>query len=487
MDALPVELYQEIFVYLELADVFNLRLVNKRLKGVVSLYRVKELIFETGYKYRYNWSFNRQPINYLNVLPSAKQFILRSAWFDTCGLRSLKISLARHRCYRVKLSHINNLVDLCQLEIDASVYDPEDNQLVLPQLKALSFSIAGVDELPGLLLDLPKLEQLDLCCSMHGLTFKHPQTVRQLKVVRYEPMLNIFRNVERLEWFYFELDESDDKKLNLFETYPQLTELAVEQDKYDDLYGVIVQRDRLEKHELKIYYRSLECLSGKELYTYKSKDYYISCYTLQQHFKHYQRLANDLHFVNEMEYSTMIRKFGSMPLDFFEKYTNIQKLYVVGYTNPERFLKFIGNCRNLGLLSIVGTFDQTFYDRLPSVSTLNELHIDERGSRSHDGSFDLRFVFRMDRLQVFHTNLRLTTKQVRLLCGTPAKRLGEVAFHVNRCRLQVQRTSDARYRLKNASGDIDKMLNLDSLIASLENLKKDEKITRSKVKRMRTA
>lgn len=484
MDKLPVELYQEIFEYLEFGELFDLRLVNKRLNGIISLFRVKELIFENGHKYRYNWSFSRQPINYLNVLPNSKQFILRDSWFDTCGLRSLKISLSGNRYRRVKLSHINSLVDLSQLEIDANVYDPEDRLLVLPHLKTLSFSISDVAEQPGFVLDLPKLERLNLDCSMRGLTFKHPQSVRQLKVERFESMLSAFRNVQRFECFHFNHSHLDDKKLELFAVYPQLNELLVECDAYGMLDEVIAERDRLERHEAKLYYRSLECLNSQELRMYKKKDYYLNCFTLDQHFRLYQRLADDLYFVDEMDFGKLIKMLGSVPQDFFDKYINIQKLFVRGWANEHLFLTFIGNCRNLGFLSINNApLSQTFYDRLPAITRLRELHIEDSRSRS----FDLSFVLRMESLQVFNTNLELTTNQIRKLCGTQAEHLDEVAFAVNRNLMHVERTNEARYCLKNEYGvkQFNKEVNLESLIAWLKYLKRDEKITRSKFKRMR--
>lgn len=486
MDQLPVEVYQYIFKYLEIVDLFDLRLVNKRFNNIVSEFSVKELIFQTGYKFRYNWAFSRRPINYLNVIPAAKQFVLRSGLFRCKGLRYLKISQF-HKSRGMKLSHINSFVNLIQLEVDAGMYSSNDHLLNLPKLKVLSFSISYVSKKPGLLFDLPKLEMLDLDCTLHGVTFKYPQTIKQLKVQKCEPMMNVFRNVERFECFHLNnIDPT--KQLDLFAIFPQMNELLIEEDRNNRLRQIIAEKASLEKHQVKIYYRSLECLDDEDLKRYRYKDYYLSNYTLDQHFKMYQRLADNLSFVEVMDFGILTRLFAATPIDFFDKYTNINKLFVRGRENQERFLSFIGRCTNLGFLSINDAhFDQSFYERLPAVAViLRELYI-ESADRAYGAQLNVDFVCRMKSLRIFNSNLELAPDEIQKVCGPQAGHLSEVGFALNRNLVHVERTIDDKYFLKNEGGLklFNEEIDLNTLTVWLEFLKKEEKTTRSAFKKMR--
>lgn len=281
MDRLPLELFQLIFQNLEITELFDLRLVNKRLNYAVSEFRMKELIFATNYQYRFNWSFSRQSINHLNVLPVTKQFILRSDQFNTKSLRFLKINLSSHKYRGVKLSNINQFVHLTQLEIDAGCYSADDCLLSLPNLKVLCFAIAGVRQTPGFTLDLPNLEKLDVL-DLYGVTVKHPLTVKHLKCQYMEPNLACFKNIELLECFHLTNPGPKSKNLDLLTIFPQLKQLLVEKDPNKGLKQIIAEKARLEKLDLKIYFRSLECLTYDDLKTYREKSYYLDYYTLDQ-------------------------------------------------------------------------------------------------------------------------------------------------------------------------------------------------------------
>ena len=64
LDNLFEELYPFIFQYLDLNDLNNLLVINKKLNNLVKQYPIKELIFDNGKRIKDNWILINKPINY---------------------------------------------------------------------------------------------------------------------------------------------------------------------------------------------------------------------------------------------------------------------------------------------------------------------------------------------------------------------------------------------------------------------------------------
>ena len=114
MDNLPLELYHNIFSYADIYDLFNLRLLNKKFKLILSHYRIKELIvfnpqsvfnlseqsrFPSQHRnfvrYKSVWFNSDRPKNFLNLVDESKAFLLKnpadSPLFSLKFLRRLKV------------------------------------------------------------------------------------------------------------------------------------------------------------------------------------------------------------------------------------------------------------------------------------------------------------------------------------------------------------------------------------------------------------
>lgn len=171
------------------------------------------------------------------------------------------------------------------------------------------------------------------------------------------------------------------------------------------------------------------------------------------------------------------------------QYPNINKLFLHGRTDQKRFLSFIAGCANLGYLSISHSeLDNAFYDQLPGIAMLIELHIIESNDDRSWADLDTGFVCRMKSLRVFNSNLQLNTTEVRRLCSSEAGHLEKFGVAANGNVLHVERTHEEKCCLKNENNLklFNEEIDFDMLISWIDFLKKDVKSSRSAFKRFRT-
>lgn len=113
MDGLPLELYESIFGYLDIGDLFTVRLLNKKFNYIVSQCRIQELaVFnpETVHRadryrenpefvpYKSNWFSSNRPKDFLRLVDGSKLFLLKnpveSSLFTLKFLKRLKVRVS---------------------------------------------------------------------------------------------------------------------------------------------------------------------------------------------------------------------------------------------------------------------------------------------------------------------------------------------------------------------------------------------------------
>lgn len=479
-DNLPLEIYQFIFEnYLDLNDLFRLALVNKRFNFIVKQCRMQELIFENGFKYRYNWFGINESIDLKRVIDKSKLFVLlKNRQFNLDSLRRLKIDHLRDS-FKISLKTISELKRLEVLEIFLDQCKRKDNmELCLPELKVLSF--LSNCKYTIVHFDLPKLEILDINChSLKSITFSNPFTVRKLKTYDFKIELSLFINIEQFECY--SSFQSEVQSIKILHVFPKLKELFFEDSK--NLKFLLREKTRLNRTDLNIYYKSVRM---NDLSEFKMNErFYIQYYNelMLFHMLRYSRLSDNMNWVTEVNYCKQMN-FNSLPKDFFNRFKNIQKIFINHHvTDANDLIKFIGNCRNLGHLCIQsGRLDQQFYDQIPQITYLFKLEIIEFGLNNYELNYD--FINRMYYLKEFRTDLNGSKEIFELFRN---KNLIVIGFAINRICICVEKMRDNKYILQDLNKSIlYDQLDYKSLLQSFDYLNKGNTTrTRSQFKKMK--
>lgn len=281
-------------------------------------------------------------------------------------------------------------------------------------------------------LDTPMLHSVQCHCStidlmdfvryQAKLKFKYPKTLKSLIMETPAPLfehfedLSIFTNLSLLQT---ECSTGFDRTIaNL----PSLKEIRLQKHPYvahclDDLKDLLKQRLVQRRPELKIYLMGI-LLDRDVLDQFAAKQ--DSRLTVQV--KHYEKLADNLAAFG-IDYNQlgelMKAKFSStnLPDDFTRKFSKIQEIALTAeIENESGLVELIKNCQCLSELSFKNSnLEQTFYDLLPGVCSLNYLTIEQEGN----AGLNFDFIGRMHFLRKFTTNQELSLSTIAKLGPLP--------------------------------------------------------------------
>ena len=187
-DLLP-ELYFEIFDYLDLIDLGNLLMVNKKLNNLIKEYPIKELI-TNDFKLEFSWSFTSKLWNFNYTISQEKFNSFLNGHLNLRLLKCLKII-----AMTIDLELINGLNSLENLEI---IYcELNGTELNLSNLKYLEIYGSKICN-NNLEINISNLTHLDILKSEESnkLTFNYPLSIKNLESEFNEDMISIFKNVE---------------------------------------------------------------------------------------------------------------------------------------------------------------------------------------------------------------------------------------------------------------------------------------------------
>ena len=89
---LPVELIEQIFEFVAISDLFNLRLTCKKMQTIIAHVKIKELVFDADGAKKVYYHTNRPKVNVINVQRySSKLNLLQSQSFNLKHLERLSI------------------------------------------------------------------------------------------------------------------------------------------------------------------------------------------------------------------------------------------------------------------------------------------------------------------------------------------------------------------------------------------------------------
>ena len=403
MNNLPFQffphIYENIFGYLNVDDLLNVRLVCRRFKELLMKHKLEELVF---YNFEtvtniHNWFFNNQPINYQYAVDKSKLFLFKSSMFNI-KLKRLRISRTG---FRINLEVLNKFSQLEHLEIFHCLKVDEVTRLSLQNLKVLKILIDNVLDLE---LDLPNLQALFLNCrSYENIKFNYPGSIQYLSLYFYNDYFLKFKNIEYLECY-----AAYDLSWRELRNYLKLKVIIILIDGAE-LIETTKQNTELNKQNLKIYQKNLLVVDGKEI-----NNYDLSGGKLHDLMNNYAKTTSSLNFVELIDYNVLMRSVNyKLPVDFFKKFNSIEKIEVFYMEDEKQLKQFIKRCLNLKSLSVnKSKLSQQFYEELPSLTSLSYLDV-WLFKKVEDEEIELNFKFinRMFNLIEFKTNKQLNLNE----------------------------------------------------------------------------
>ena len=443
LNNLPFELYETILEYLDLNELLNVRLLNRRFKLVVSEFRIKELIFRDLKKrlcvqHKDNWFHLNKPQNCHAIIDISRIKLLSSSIFKIQNLKRLFISELGING-TINLDNVNEFKQLEHLEFSFylnKINIDKNRKLSLSNLKSFSFSFIRIsDDLKNedinsiIEFDTPSLEAIRLSKGSDLVYFKfnNPSTIKYLSLTFYDEDTKIFKNVEYL-CVLVEITISS----NFLSKYPNLKEIRIHEFR-DDKNSLI---DNMQKKDLKIYFKDVQILNAEDLNDCE--------YELDFQMANYARLDYNLQYDSILNYSNLMNLTNKIPVDFFKKFTNINAISIDNRVeNEDNLIEFIKNCQNLFDLCLKNSeLSQNFYDQLASISSLGKLIINEK----EDLNINFEFINKMYYLFEFKTNQQLDLKENYAL--NYLIYLKFIEFQISKNQIKVIKSKRDEYKLK---------------------------------------
>lgn len=386
MDDQPIEIYHLIFEYLDIIDLTNCKLVNKKFYKYVKEFRIKELIF---YSSKSCWFYINKPFNcnYRLVHFKISPFLKKST-FNFKFLKYLNIEFVDEM---FNLTEINKFDKLKVLEIYLTNYQNKaDNKLALNNLEVLRIDSSKFIQIE---IDCPKLRSLHYWSFNNKLIIKHPLKIHFLTTYKYGSDLLKFSNLE-----YLNLNSTANLEQFNFEQLSKLKELKIKSDDSKHVSNLILKKV-IKNPNLIVYFNGFHVINSNQLI--------FDRYDLALQLKNYEKLIGVLDWMNLIEYNKLIDLIqNELPINFHQKYSNIQRINVINKVkNSKHLIQFIGHSQMLTSLSTINSkLDQQFYNELPSISSLNFLTLEE------DCEIGLKFDFilKMFCLKCLNTNQKVT-------------------------------------------------------------------------------
>ena len=398
MDLLPNELYPFILSYLDFYDLLSVRTVCRKFRNIVQDFKIKELVrskpqpWRDAQRTKGNWFRTGRPYEFSNTIDDDLQWLLDKSILNFQFLKRARVDW---------LEPLNSFKHLEQVEIFEKcekVLSSYNVKLVLPKLKAFLIAVRYWDRNDKFSLELetPKLSEVSIRAAYpEKIKFNYPLVVHYLKIglerrVYLNETIAVFENLEILEFAGSPLLKAD-----ILNNFPKLN--ALKFDAKMSLVEFIEKRKELGAN-FQIYYLGVKHAIGNDFLYHPG----FNVSRMQFYLKHYKLLDDDLSKCFELQYEDLVERRVTVDDEFFRKFSNIQKISKP-VEKPEQLVCLISGCPNLFELSLTcsGLSNQTFYDRLPEISSLFVLQVysDPAGLR-----LDFGFLGRMKQLEELWTD-----------------------------------------------------------------------------------
>lgn len=506
---LPLELIHQIFDYLCFDELSKARLVCKEWNNFICKeFKIKELnhfyngkITMNGIEFRDSqekkiWGFTNKCSDRrfaINKLP--KNFLIEMP-FNFEFLKRLKIRFIKKNAKFINkyFDSISKLVHLETIELVIDGSPKLDCKLTHHSLKFLVLNISRIKEYlsSAFEIDTPMVTKLALSPIFEEyLQYTHPLSVTHLSLYKYSAKVSIFKNLEYLYVKnFFSLKED-----NLLRTFTKLNMLRLNEIwkycpltysfssslrtdtlnllkamKCQFIKQLLQQKLILKRNDLQIISDGIELSNDKDVEDYSEMNFFFDDSYFLGNFndfivKNYAKLSR-LPYIDWLYYDSKIETLYKSSAEIF--FTKIQDIIIIRTDNKiedeELFLKFIGDCALLDILCIENSsqLGQSFFDRLPEVSSLHTLRIYDDA----DKKLNYTFLYRISNLRYFFTNQDLDFSGCNL---NDLKNLEYLILEINKKSFKIKKLKSNKYICKDWS------LNKFSLSSLINHCKKARK------------
>lgn len=508
---LPSEIVHHIFEYLNLDHLSTARLVCKQWNNFITKeYKMKE--FACGYteeRVKFFWfTTNRTML----LCPSLYQADLLECPFNLHHLKYLMVALPS---YIESLANfydwINNLTHSLEV-LELFISKVTKNEIKLSQLKSFYLKLTIEDDFPdrALKIDTPNVESVHIEGFEKYIEFVHPLSVTFLRSYGYDQNLCIFENVERLEIFemYADLECTSNEEFqalaqNILTSFPKLrsfnfNHLLLDPDQFSSsstinrnfIQQLLQQKLSLEKNDLQISFNGFY-LSDDEIGNHFIDEILSLDFQYPENFQffidNYDKLIENICWMKYLDYSTQVESFYQSSIEsFFKKFNCIESIRIDDKMEDENLLlKFISNCCLLNGLEISSDskLGQSFFDRLPQVSSLHTIEIDV------DKKLNFKFLSKMLNLTLIKANQDIDLSDVNL---DNFKDSTILSFEINECTIEIEKHSTNSYGVRTGTdGEINESVNvkkfdLKNLIQFCDDIRQDKCEEESSAKRFKS-
>jgi hypothetical protein len=416
-------IYEVILSYLNIRDLFNLSLVNKKFKLIVNNYEIKEIqilnLFEfanSNEKINVNYFYTNRSSDYKNLI--YYQFInyrtnkimnsssiLNSSIFNFRSLKIIRI-LFRQNVFKKRKEDLDSDLDLNlinklgnQLEYLELInlhqtYLTNTTKLILPKLKVFScFNFPVKSKNNNLQIIAPQLKALAVC-GLDDWKIEYPQSIEHLKIKKITEEIKLLKCLKVIE-----IENTYHNDFNSYlSSFPNLKKIKYLSIKYQSELGSDKQIfSRLPLNKIKLF--------TNDIHQTKLKDsrYFNKPKNIEIAIQNYDLIDLNSNYLKIIDYNELMNLVDyKIPIDFFQKFINIQEININGQIkNEDNLIKFIYNCKNLFKLEFHNTsLGQEFYDKLPIISSIVELEIEE----DKEKELNMEFINRCFNLDVFKIN-----------------------------------------------------------------------------------
>lgn len=436
---LPPEMILQIFRHLQLNDLVRIKRVCSLWNELIGTMKIERLFVSLNLDAKERWYYSSRPCRTVEFC-HPRLFIAQCKKPILSNLKYLKFNTDIAiwnigSSVDFDLNEVNTFSGLVQLEM---AFSCGNLNLNLPNLEVLSLD-------PGNYLYEIHLNCRRLRVLSYGeaydkdlLRVEHPDSVRVLESQMYGARLARFRHLECLRRTSFQFGFLDVttmlklKKLKAFH-YDHSIDAFVNND-FDKIKRILknfMQQKRMAgRSALKFYFAGLQLIDEKLddidfcLETRNGRDFIAAerLYT-----KHYDRLQDELEFVQEVNYSRLFRLVDGLPADYFRRFCNLRMVTAECPLNEQHLLDFLKRVNWLRWLTLYGLASQAFFDSLPHFFSLSHFYLyaqtdkqidrDTEHNRPENQEIELDFSFlgKFEKLNRFEIERSLSLESARTL------------------------------------------------------------------------
>lgn len=359
-----------------------------------------------------NLFFTNQPINSSDLLRSRYSF---SPYYLKCKiLKTLLTDLQQLSIEQMKITNktdwvnfentINKFEKLTHLHINKLTTN-KDRVLRLNNVRILT-----IINYTGKTLRISAPNLTKICCftGLIDLFFTYSNRIRHLITGGYCESINQYSNLERLELREYNFAKLENI-IDIFTDFNRLKELHMRLTTKENVNRLVKQKKIAKNVLLSLYFNDFKIDGPNDARQLFGKASHLKRINSKTLFKNYDKLANVITFIDEIDYGKLMSNFdNSPPVDFHSRWVNIRQVSIKGVKNCQvRFVEFIRRCKILNHLFITNTgFDGQFYDDLNVFCRyITKLRIED--DQELVDSLDINFVFKLKYIEEFAINRQI--------------------------------------------------------------------------------